>query len=177
MRIFIFLFFVINLCFSFDLKSINNIKADFIQITTSDNNKIEYSGNAVITKGYKSYYEYTKPIKKQVFINEKEIIVYEPHLSQAIIFDSKRKGLVDVLNNAKIEGDRIISHIDDMTFFVSLDSNDMPQKIEYIDNLDNKIEIILKNVKINTDINENIFIFNAPQKTDIIHSNANFFQQ
>ena len=175
MRILVYLFFIINICFSFDLKNINNIKADFTQIITSDNSKIEYSGNAIVTKGYKSYYEYKKPLKKQVFVNEKEAIIYEPSLNQAIVFPSKL-GLVDILNNAKKDGDKIISNINDTTFFISLDSNDMPEKIEYIDNLDNKNEIILSNVKINTNIDDSIFVFNAPKGVDIIYSKSNIFQ-
>lgn len=175
MRILIYLFFIINICFSFDLKGINNIKADFVQIITSDNNKIKYSGNAIITKGYKSYYEYTKPIKKQVFTDEKQTIVYEPNLNQAIIFDSKI-GLVDVLNNAKKDGNKITSYINNTTFLIFIDSNDMPKKIEYIDDLDNKNEIILNNVKVNTNIDDSIFVFNAPKGTDIIYSKSNIFQ-
>ncbi|RDU58249.1 LolA-like outer membrane lipoprotein chaperone [Helicobacter sp. MIT 99-5507] len=175
MRILVYLFFIINICFSFDLKSINNIKADFVQIiTTSDNNKIEYSGNSVTTKGYKSYYKYTKPFEKEVFIDEKQTIVYEPNLNQAIIFTSGI-GLVDILNNAKQDGDKIISHANNITFFIYLDSNDMPKKIEYTDTLDNKNEIILSNIKINTNIDDSIFVFNAPKGTDIIYSKSNTF--
>lgn len=177
MKILFYIFFVANLCFAFDLKSINNIKGDFIQIVTSDNNKIEYSGNFVATKGYNAYWEYIKPFKRQIFSNKEQVAMYEPNLSQAIIFSSGELGIVDIINNAKQDGDKIVSNVNGNTTFVFLDSNGMPEKIEYTDKLDNKNEIILNNVEINTKIDESIFIFNAPEGTDIIHSKSSTFKR
>ena len=173
MRILICALILANLCFCFDLQSIDNIKANFVQIITSDGTRLEYSGSFVGTKS-KAYYEYIKPIKKQVFIDEKNATIYEPNLNQAIIIENKI-GLVDILNHAKKDGDKITSDIGGNTFSILLDSSDMPQKIEYIDELDNKNELILSDVEINTDIDEGIFVFVAPKGIDIIHQESSIF--
>lgn len=177
MKILLYIFCIINLCFSFDLKNINTIKANFKQIVTSDGKKIEYDGILVATKGQNAYFEYTKPIKQKVFLNQGDLIVYTPNLNQAIIFKNDDVSIVNILNNAKQDGDKIISNINNITFFIFLDSNHIPTKIEYTDKLDNKNEIILSQVEINKDIDNDIFIFNAPDGTDIIYSKSSTFKR
>ena len=91
--------------------------------------------------------------------------------------NNNEDGIVNVLKNAKQDGNKIISNINDNIFFIFLDSNDMPSKIEYTDKFDNNNEIILNNVKINTDIDEDIFVFKIPEGTDIIHSKSSTFKR
>ncbi len=175
MKILFCFFFIVSFVLSFDFSKIDNIKAEFKQKVTSDNNIVEYQGNFIATK-QNQYFEYQKPIKKQVFIDDKTTIIYEPNLNQAVFLSTNNKqGILNILNNAKQAEDKIISNINGDTFFIFLDSNDIPTKIEYIDKLDNKNEILLDNVKINTNIDRSIFVFNAPEGTDIIHSNSSIF--
>ncbi len=177
MRILFYIFCIINFTFSFDFSNLDNIKADFKQIVKSDNQIIEYKGSFSATR-QNQYFQYDKPIKKQVLINNGQTIVYEPNLNQAILFSNNNEdGIVNVLKNAKQDGNKIISNINDNIFFIFLDSNDMPSKIEYTDKFDNNNEIILNNVKINTDIDEDIFVFKIPEGTDIIHSKSSTFKR
>ena len=159
MKLLIFIFLFTNFIFA---KSdfISTYTASFSQIITNPNGQnITYNGDLYIKKPNKMLWKYTQPIKKYVYMNNKNIIIDEPELEQAIFTQiTDEINIIKLLNNPE--------NIDkkyNLTF-----KNNLLVKITYQDELENIVNINFTNIKQNININDKLFIFNAPQDYDII---------
>ena len=148
---------------------IESISANFTQIVNNEKN-IKYKGKLIATLDSKGYWEYYKPVKKQIIINKDRVIIYESELKEAIVDSNGGIDFLKVINSIKKSKDNLYeSVINNQKFIISMKDN-KPYKIEYSDDLDNKITILLSNVKINEKIDESIFDFKLPEDASIINN-------
>lgn len=154
-----------------DLKMIDSIKADFIQIITENNKKtITYEGVMLAKAPYYALWEYVKPVLKKVYVIEDSVVVIEPDLEQAIF--TKIEGNIDfiaLLKSAKKEPNgKYKAKVLDQEYLISTNKDGIPVKIEFTDKLENKIEITLSNQQIDTIPDKSPFLYEIPQGYDII---------
>ncbi len=104
-------------------------------------------------------WQYKKPIIKNVFMNDLEVIIDEPELEQAIYTKlTDELNLITLLNNPDDINDKY-----KLTF-----KNKKLTNIKYNDEMDNKILITFKNIKLNKKIKDVNFKFIPPTDYDII---------
>lgn len=150
------------------LKNITSISADFTQEIKGDEGGIKYSGHLVARADSKAHWRYESPMKKEIFVNGKSVMIYEPEFAQVIISDKMDIDFVRILNSVRKNGDEWQSVVNNQTFRIVL-KGDKPHKILYKDELDNDIIITLENVALNAKINDEIFHFKRPQGVDVIY--------
>jgi outer membrane lipoprotein carrier protein len=139
---------------------IETYQADFVQVVTSPSNKIiKYNGMIYIKQPNKMLWNYTTPILKYVYMNNLNIIIDEPELEQAIYTKLTNEiNLLDFLNNPDLVDDKYTLKFQDNKLI----------SISYNDELENNINISFKNIRVNTNISDQLFQFIAPLDYDII---------
>lgn len=164
MKFLVCLALIFNLSLAIELQ---NIQADFIQTINGEDGHIKYSGNLMASADSMAYWHYKTPFKKEIFVNKNQVTIYEPNLNQAIISKKINVDFIKIINSVKESKNGLISEVNGQIFQIFL-KDDKPYKILYTDELDNKIEIILENVKINQKIDNKMFSFSIPEDTDVI---------
>jgi len=158
-------FYILTFANIFD---INNLTANFTQtIKNNSNNIINYNGNIIMDKN-NILWHYNEPVKN-VYITKTKFIIEEPELEQAIIstLDDKLNILNILKESKKVDETTYENTLNNITYTIKIYNNKL-QAIFYTDELDNKVSIVFKDVKTNTKIDKNIFIFNPPAYYDII---------
>jgi len=148
----------------------DTFEANFVQtIKNKSGKKIVYSGKITAKKPNLAIWEYTKPIKKSVFVNDESVVIYEPELSQAKYLKKRASvSLESILKKAKPEGkDEYSAKDGDVTYRFSVSGN-MIEKLTYKDSLENDTEIIFSNRKKNIPLNNKSFEFVPTSDIDII---------
>ncbi|RDU69484.1 hypothetical protein CQA62_02210 [Helicobacter cholecystus] len=161
-------FFLIFTLYSYALQ-IHSIEADFIQ--SSKTQPIFYKGKFIASTPNLARWEYIQPLRKDVYISPTQIISYEPMLSQVIIKKmSSTLDFIAILKNAKQdskEPNLYHSIIEDMHYAIYF-KDQIPQRVEYQDQLGESIVIELKNVKLNVKVDKKDFEFVIPKGIDVI---------
>jgi len=169
------LVFAISMLVSFafatnEIKNLKSFQAKFTQtITSNSNDIIEYKGEVFIKNSGKILWKYKTPIEKNVYINNNSIIIDEPDLEQAIFTQLENEiNIMQIFKDAKkISNDTYSSIIDGIQYLI-FTKNSKVEKISYKDILENSIEINFFNIIQNENIEDNIFVFNAPSNYDLI---------
>jgi outer membrane lipoprotein carrier protein len=148
----------------------DSFSADFTQTVTNEHKKkIVYSGSLVVKKPDKAYWNYKKPVKKEVFINGGDVVVYEPELLQAVMMHKKNlPNITEILKGAKeLESGkyRAMSGQKEMIFTMA---SGIPERITYKDDMENSVEIVFKSVKKNFPAANSLFEFKAPANVDVV---------
>lgn len=159
MKLLIIIFLFINIAFAKN-QFISAYSASFKQIITNPNGQnVVYDGDLFIKQPNKMLWKYELPVKKYVYMNGINIIIDEPELEQAIFSQ-----MTDEINIIKlINNPTKVDKKYKLTF-----KNKVLTKITYQDDLENEVTIFFTNIKINSQINDKIFKFNAPNDYDII---------
>ncbi|SQH71630.1 outer-membrane lipoprotein carrier protein precursor [Helicobacter mustelae] len=146
-----------------------SIEADFVQITHQGSQKLIYTGKLYAKNPSLAKWIYETPLKKTIYLNKKEAIIYEPMLEQATFTHlTKQVDFFAILHKATLGQDgKYHAKVGDAQYVLSFAKN-LPHKITFIDELQNKIEIILKNLKVNPTLSDGIFVFTPPNNIDII---------
>lgn len=159
-------------CFALHLQAFDvNYKsfgADFTQSVRSNDALIEYSGSFIITQN-KAFWDYKKPVLKQLFISKNELIILEPELEQAMITSlDKVPNLSAIFKSAKkLSNTRYEATYEGVRYNISLE-NDEIKSISYKDELDNAVSITLFNVRRDFVVDESIFEAKIPKNYDIL---------
>ena len=170
-----------------DINLPQNFKTDFHQTITNDKGKvIKYAGEVVFKNlketftdvtGLESQYtrslfkwSYTSPTQKEVCTDGTQLIVVDHDLEQIsnyMIDDSIN--LEEILKIAKkISETNYQASYKEVEYLITLDVKEQLEQILYVDNLDNAVKIIFKNMNYRTNINEDVLGCNAPENYDII---------
>ncbi|MDR1975669.1 MAG: LolA-like outer membrane lipoprotein chaperone [Campylobacteraceae bacterium] len=153
-----------------------SISSDFTQtIKSSENDTIKYSGSFQATsEGDNNFalWHYKTPIIKKIYFANNDVIILEPDLEQAVITTvDEIPDISHVLNEAlkanKLTNKEITVNIANVDYKISFQKN-TPFKIAYTDALDNKIEILLRNTILNTNIDKRTFQAEIPTNYDIV---------
>ncbi|MEA3331006.1 MAG: LolA-like outer membrane lipoprotein chaperone [Campylobacterota bacterium] len=152
------------------LNELNSFEADFKQSITDEKEKVlTYSGHIVASKPQNAIWNYTKPIKKDIFVNSYSVTVIEPEIEQVIIREVDfNLDFFKMIQNAKeIEKNKFLALYKE-TKFTIITQNNTIKSISYIDEFENSVEIIFENQKQNRKIDMKIFQPIIPNEYDII---------
>lgn len=165
----LFLLFLLSLSlFALNLE-FESFSADFIQTVTNEHKKsIVYSGSLTVKKPDKALWSYKKPIKKDLYLNASQIIVFEPDLAQAVYMTKKSvPNISEMIKSAvDIGGGRYKTNGSKIVFFTMKDA--IPHTISYRDDMDNSVEIVLSNQKKNPAVANSFFEFKPTADIDIV---------
>jgi len=128
----------------------DNFKADFIQkITNTKKKVINYNGKVYFSAKKLQKWKFLKPTKKEVCTTYKELIVVDHDLEQASYFRlNKGFNLSKILNKAKLYKKNIyLATYLDITYTIQVDAKGKLHSFAFFDALDNKVQIVFKNIK------------------------------
>jgi len=150
-----------------------NFTTDFQQTITNDKGKvITYEGNVFFKNVNQSLFKwaYTAPTQKEVCTNGVQLIVVDHDLEQVSTYlMDDGINLEEILKLAKpISMTDYQATYRDIEYLITIDSKKQLKKIVYVDDLDNKVKIIFKNMNYNAMVNIRDLECNAPQTYDII---------
>jgi outer membrane lipoprotein carrier protein len=166
-------FTLLVLAYTLSLASFYNLtsfEADFTQSVTDDKNvSINYSGHLIASKPQNALWNYTKPIKKDIYINNFEVTVVEPEIEQVIIRKIESDfNFFNMLKNAKkISKNMYEANYKDSNFIIKT-KNKTIESISYLDEFDNVVKITFKNQKQNIKVDAEIFFPKYPLDFDIV---------
>lgn len=153
-----------------NITNLNNFQADFEQsITDEKNKKIVYKGNMQASKPSYALWKYTKPIEKTVYVLRNRVIMVEPDLEQAIIktIDSNFD-FFKLLKSAKeIKKDTYNATFNNIKYTIYTKGLTI-ESIHYVDEFENKVDIVFKKQKTNEGVDINLFNPYIPKGFDII---------
>ncbi len=152
------------------LEEVTSFEADFIQIIIDEKDKVlTYNGRIVALKPQNARWSYTKPVKKDVFINDFEVTIVEPEIEQVIIKRLESNfDFFKIISNAKrIDKNTYVAFYRDSKFTI-VKNGDIIESISYLDEFENRVEITFKNQKQNHTVNKSVFIPKYPMEFDII---------
>ena len=178
MKLFITLL-TLTLSLSAEIVLPQTFKTNFHQTITNEKGKvIKYNGK-VLFKNFTSSlnnnrslfkWSYTSPTQKEVCSDGTQLIVVDHDLEQVstyLIDDGIN--LEEILKIAKkISQDEYKATYKDVEYLIRLDEKEQLKQIVYVDNLDNVVKIIFKNMDYTTTVNENELECNAPANYDEI---------
>lgn len=164
-------FFTLSIA-AMDIKNLDTFKAEFTQNIKSTSGKaIEYKGEVFIKKDGKILWKYKTPIIKNVYIINNFAIVDEPELEQAIYTELQSEiNIIKLLKNAqKINENIYMATVDNVDYLIeTVNKKELIKNIKYKDKLDNNVIIDFSNALVNSEINDELFLFTAPDYYDII---------
>jgi outer membrane lipoprotein carrier protein len=152
------------------LDKIYSFEADFTQNITDEKKKVlTYKGHIIASKPLYAKWEYTQPVRKDVYINTHNITIIEPELEQAIVkeIESKFDFFYIVENAKKIKEDEYEAFYKETKFIIT-SKNSFIESISYKDEFDNQVNIIFENQKQNIKFETSLFIPNIPIEYDVI---------
>jgi len=152
------------------MDNINSFEADFTQRVTDDKNaSLNYSGHVVASKPQNAVWNYTLPIKKDVYINRFNVIVVEPEIEQVIIRKIESNfDFFSMMQNAKKVKKNIYKANYKESAFTIITENNLIKSISYKDEFENDVKISFKNQKQNIKIKDEVFMAKYPLEFDII---------
>lgn len=167
-KILVFLAFIFKILSANDLE-FNTLESDFIQVVTSKDKSIIYSGHFIADSNFGAFWEYKIPNLKLVYFSKSNITILEPDLEQAVI--SKISDAPDIsalLAKAKqIDKNTLEASFDDIKYLI-FTQNFLPVRIDYTDKLGNDVKISLKNTRKNEIINKELLEPKIPKNYDIV---------
>lgn len=169
-RVFFAFFMAVTLVYGLG-EDIKTFKADFIQIIKSDDGQqVVYQGKFEAKVPSFAKWVYLKPLKKEIYIDGQDVIIYEPNLAQATMSHLKENvDFISILKKATLSSDgKYRSKVANTIYELTL-RDKKPYLLQFADEFGNQIEMKFNNVSINTPINEKDFIFVPTSDVDIIH--------
>jgi outer membrane lipoprotein carrier protein len=170
MRIIITTLLSICCVFALDFRDKTTFEAVFKQsIINSSNSEIIYNGKLYIKEPALVLWRYDSPVKKDVYINDDEVIIIEPELEQVIVSKlQKELNILKILNDAKkINSNTYETTLYDTKYFLQIKNNEL-EKISYKDELDNKVTISFTDIRSNHQISNKTFKYTIPSDFDIL---------
>ncbi|WP_131158661.1 LolA-like outer membrane lipoprotein chaperone [Helicobacter pylori] len=103
---------------------------------------------------------YEKPLKKEIYMNDKEVVVYEPNLFQATITPLKDKtDFFTILKRLKKQDDGSFQTTINKTTYRLVFKDGKPFSLEFKDEMNNLVTITFSQAEINPTIADEIFVF------------------
>jgi outer membrane lipoprotein carrier protein len=152
------------------LEQITSFEADFTQSITDEKEKVLiYHGSIIALKPQNAKWSYTKPVHKDVYINNFKVTIVEPEIEQVIVrrLESNFDFFKIISNAKKIDENVYVAYYRDSKFSIVKNGN-LIESISYLDEFENKVKITFENQKQNHDIDKSLFIPKYPLEFDII---------
>lgn len=128
----------------------DNFTADFVQkITNTKKKTIDYSGKVRFSNPSLLKWSYAKPTQKEVCTTREELTVVDHDLEQVSYYRiHKGFNFSKILKKAKLYSKNIyVAKYENKHYTIQVDTKKRLQSIAYYDDLDNKVQIVFKNVK------------------------------
>jgi len=128
----------------------DHFTAKFTQRITNPKKKIiDYSGKIRFSKPTLMKWEYNKPTKKEVCTDGEALTVVDHDLEQVSIYlISQGFNLSEIVKKAKEHSKNIyVAHYQGKSYTIQTDGKGRLQSVAYYDELDNKVQIVFKNIK------------------------------
>jgi outer membrane lipoprotein carrier protein len=143
------------LSLAFSLLSANielpeNFKADFIQkITNTKQKVIIYSGTVRFSNESLFKWSYKEPTQKEVCTDGQELLVVDHDLEQVSAYRiTKGIDIAKILAKATLHSDNIyVAKYENKQYTIQIDRQKKLHSIAYYDDLDNKVQILFKQMK------------------------------
>ena len=151
--------------------NINSFEADFTQtILDEAGKKITYNGHLKAMQPHYALWSYEKPIKKDVYINNNQIVIIEPELEQAIIkrIESKFNFFALLSQAKKVNNFTYTTNFMDTKFTIILQKDLKIKTIFYLDDFENNTTINFTNQKTDIEIPQDLFEPSIPIDYDTI---------
>lgn len=164
-----------------------NFTTDFHQTITNEKGKvIRYDGKVVFKHQNQIYlnnlgeetnysrslfkWSYEKPTQKEVCTDSTQLIVVDHDLEQVSSYlIEEAMNLDEILKVAqKISTKDYKATYQDVEYLIALDDKGQLEQINYIDNLENSVQIIFKNMNYNTTVNDTALACKIPDSYDMI---------
>lgn len=132
-----------------DIKLPDNFSADFTQIITNTKKKvIHYSGEVRFSDAKLFKWSYLEPTKKEVCTDGSELLVVDHDLEQvSAYYINKGVDIAKVLSKAKLHSKNIyVAEYNSKKYTIQLDDTQKLHSIAYYDELDNKVQIVFKEI-------------------------------
>ncbi len=158
-----------KILFSFPLE-LSTIQSDFIQTIVDDHNKsIIYHGQLWAKKPSMAHWNYSKPIKKDIYMLQSKITIIEPDLEQAIIksIGDNIDIIAIIANSNKLTSEHYVAKYNEKKYHIYLDKKVL-KSLQYVDDFGNKTVIDFINMRQNIDINNSNLKVVIPEDYDII---------
>lgn len=168
-RVFFFLLAFTLASHALDL-NFKSISANFTQVVVDENKKeLKYEGRLYAKYPNRSYWNYIKPVKKEIYINEDVVTLVEPDLEQVIIQNLENQiDIIRLMKDAKKISDSMYEKTYLGTTYTIKMKKNLPSSISYKDKFDNKVSILLSNIDTKTILGEKRFQVNYPSDFDVI---------
>jgi len=127
-----------------------NFQAEFIQkITNPKKRVITYKGTVRFGEKNRVKWSYTDPTKKEVCTDGKLLTVVDHDLEQISYYRiDKGLDLSSILKHAKRYKEHIyLAKFQDKTYTIGVDKNGNVQSVAYFDDLDNKVQIVFRDIQ------------------------------
>ena len=127
-----------------------NFQADFIQkITNTKQKVITYSGKVRFSNETLFKWSYKEPTKKEVCTDGLELLVVDHDLEQVSAYRiTQGIDIAKILKNAKPHSANIyVAEYENKQYTIQVDKKQKLHSIAYYDDLDNKVQIVFKQMK------------------------------
>lgn len=169
-RICVLVLLSLNLSFALG-ENLQSIEADFEQFIVSEEGiPAHYEGKIYGKAPNKVKWDYTNPLKKEIYMKDNAVLIYEPSLEQVSRSHLKEKtDFISIIKSAQKQPDGTYhTKIEDTQYVLFVDKNDTPERIEFVDSMGSKTILKLTKVKLNPKIQDKIFEFSIPKGVEVV---------
>ncbi|GAA8474316.1 LolA-like outer membrane lipoprotein chaperone [Helicobacter pylori] len=141
------------------LQHLQSFSANFKQVLKNEK-PLVYYGVLKAKAPSLALWVYEKPLKKEIYMNDKEVVIYEPNLFQATITPLKDKtDFFTILKHLKKQDDGSFKTTIHKTTYRLIFKDGKPFSLEFKDGMNNLVTITFSQTEINPTIANEIFVF------------------
>ncbi|MDD2357011.1 MAG: LolA-like outer membrane lipoprotein chaperone [Thiovulaceae bacterium] len=152
-------------------ENLNTFSAHFVQTVVDDKKTtIKYNGDIKAKRPNMAMWNYTNPVKKEIYINSSDLVIIEPEIEQVIL---KKVGntiaFFEMLKNAKkVNNELYKATYEKLKIDIHVKANKI-DSITYLDELENRVTIQFTNQVENQKMDDKVFSAKIPADFDIVH--------
>ncbi|WP_231259169.1 LolA-like outer membrane lipoprotein chaperone [Helicobacter pylori] len=141
------------------LQHLQSFSANFKQVLKNEKPLVYYGVLKAKAPSW-ALWVYEKPLKKEIYMNDKEVVIYEPNLFQATITPLKDKtDFFTILKSLKKQDDGSFKTTINKTTYRLVFKDGKPFSLEFKDGMNNLVTITFSQTEINPTIADEIFVF------------------
>ncbi|GAA7502316.1 LolA-like outer membrane lipoprotein chaperone [Helicobacter pylori] len=141
------------------LQHLQSFSANFKQVLKNEKPLVYYGVLKAKAPNW-ALWVYEKPLKKEIYMNDKEVVIYEPNLFQATITPLKDKtDFFTILKRLKKQDDGSFKTTIHKTTYRLVFKDGKPFSLEFKDEMNNLVTITFSQTEINPTIANEIFVF------------------
>ncbi|GAA7044862.1 LolA-like outer membrane lipoprotein chaperone [Helicobacter pylori] len=141
------------------LQHLQSFSANFKQVLKNEKPLVYYGVLKAKAPSW-ALWVYEKPLKKEIYMNDKEVVIYEPNLFQATITPLKDKtDFFTILKHLKKQDDGSFKTTINKTTYRLVFKDGKPFSLEFKDEMNNLVTITFSQAEINPTIADEIFVF------------------